>query len=293
MMRSAGNNICGIVFQMSVFSPRDFAPATRPNNTENLRVRSRWQNLFTNVDPRSLREYLRPSLGWLGNPAKLFRRAVTMPVVKEGHGGASPLGGSVKRVFDVVIASVALVLLSPVLVVLAIAVAMTTRGSVIYRHRRVGFGGKTFDCLKFRTMVADSEAALQAHLLRNPAAAEEWQRTRKLTIDPRITRLGFLLRKTSLDELPQLLNIIAGDMSCVGPRPVVSDELQLYGERVREYFSARPGITGLWQISGRSLMSYDERTLLDAKYVREWSWTGDLSILVRTLPAILKTDRAA
>lgn len=278
---------------MSVFSPREFAPVTRPNNAENISAQPRWRLLFTQTERWSVRGYLRLPRERAKDPARSFWRAASSPFAKVDPPRPSPVGGSSKRIFDVVMVSVGLVLLSPVLIAIAIAVALTTRGSIIYRHRRVGFGGRTFYCLKFRTMVADSDAALQAHFERNPAAAEEWRRTRKLAVDPRITRLGFFLRKTSLDELPQLLNILAGDMSCVGPRPVVSDELELYGERVREYFAARPGITGLWQISGRSLMSYEERTLLDAKYVKEWSLGKDLIIVLRTLPAILKTDCAA
>lgn len=204
-----------------------------------------------------------------------------------------PVGGAAKRLFDIIVASLALLLLAPLLLTLATAIKLLNGGDVIYRHRRVGFSGKYFSCLKFRTMVPNGDEVLRRHLETNPAAAEEWRRTRKLVNDPRITPLGFFLRKTSLDELPQLINILRGEMSCVGPRPIVAEELHFYGDDAIEYFKARPGVTGLWQVSGRSLATYDERVNYDLAYVRDWSLTADLVILVRTIPAVLNTEQAA
>lgn len=207
--------------------------------------------------------------------------------------GMSPIGGRRKRVVDVVVAVLVAILISPVLLLLALAVKLSMGGPVIYRHRRIGFGGRYFDCLKFRTMVTNGDEVLRRYLAANPAAAEEWRRSRKLANDPRITRLGWFLRKTSLDELPQLLNIVRGDMSCVGPRPIVTEELERYGIHAYEYLRARPGVTGSWQVSGRSNVSYGDRVRLDTEYVRRWSLGADLIILVRTVPAVLKVDQAA
>ncbi|MBS0250017.1 MAG: sugar transferase [Proteobacteria bacterium] len=204
-----------------------------------------------------------------------------------------PVGGASKRLFDILVASAALLLLAPLLLMLAAAIKLLNGGDVIYRHRRVGFSGKYFSCLKFRTMVANGDDVLRQHLETNPAAAEEWRRTRKLARDPRITPLGYVLRKTSLDELPQLINILRGDMSCVGPRPIVAEELHFYGDCAIEYFKARPGVTGLWQVSGRSQATYEERVNYDLQYVRDWSLTADLVILVRTIPTVLNTEQAA
>jgi len=207
--------------------------------------------------------------------------------------GMTPVGGRRKRVVDLVVAATLAVLLSPVLLLTALAVKLCMGGPVIYRHRRIGFAGRPFDCLKFRTMVANGDEILQRYLAANPAAAEEWRRSRKLTHDPRVTRFGLFLRKTSIDELPQLLNILIGDMSCVGPRPIVTEELERYGVHAHEYLRARPGVTGAWQVSGRSHVSYGDRVKLDAEYVRKWSFGWDLVILARTVPAVLKVDQAA
>ena len=141
--------------------------------------------------------------------------------------------------------------------------------------------------------MSGGDAVLQHHLETNPLAAVEWRLNRKLTNDPRVTRLGLLLRKTSLDELPQLANILLGHMSCVGPRPIVEAEMARYGIFARDYLRARPGITGLWQVSGRSRLSYDQRIRLDSKYVHEWSLYRDLTILVRTVAAVTKVNQAA
>jgi exopolysaccharide production protein ExoY len=201
--------------------------------------------------------------------------------------GMGPVGGTAKRALDVVIATLALIALSPLFVFVAILLRLTDPGPIFYGHKRVGLGGKSFRCLKFRTMCTDAEDVLQRLLASDPAVAEEWNATRKLRHDPRISRVGRVLRAYSVDELPQLINVIRGDMSLVGPRPVVTSELTRYGNAAVHYLSARPGITGLWQVSGRSDTTYRARVSLDAHYVTGWSLAGDIAILLKTIPAVI------
>jgi exopolysaccharide production protein ExoY len=205
----------------------------------------------------------------------------------------APAGGSLKRALDIAIALTALVLLAPVMVAIAAIIWLTQGGSVVFAHERVGLGGRTFRCLKFRTMVPDAAERLARYLATNEEAARIWAETQKLRNDPRVTWFGHILRKSSLDELPQLFNVLRGEMSCVGPRPVVADELRRYGEHAYEYVKARPGITGLWQVSGRSNTTYAHRVKLDRVYVRRCSLLLDLGILLRTLPAVLKVSETA
>jgi exopolysaccharide production protein ExoY len=186
-----------------------------------------------------------------------------------------------------------LVLAAPVLLLVALLIRVTLGGPTVYLHNRVGFGGKPFNCYKFRSMVANSDEVLRQYLTTNPDAAREWEEFRKLRNDPRVTVLGQMLRKSSLDELPQLFNILRGDMSCVGPRPIVKEELCRYGSHVGEYLRARPGLTGLWQVSGRSRTDYAQRVSLDSQYVRNWSAWLDLVILFRTAIAVMRFDRAS
>jgi exopolysaccharide production protein ExoY len=204
-----------------------------------------------------------------------------------------PVGGTPKRLMDVAIASVALVLAAPVMVAIAACTLATGGGPIIFAHRRVGFSGKTFDCYKFRTMRPDAAEALERYLADNPEAAREWRERKKLKYDPRVTLFGRLLRVSSLDELPQFLNVLRGEMSCIGPRPVIAEELQLYGGSAADYLSARPGITGLWQVSGRNSIGYADRVLLDSLYVRDWSVRRDLMILLRTAFAVIRVDHTS
>jgi lipopolysaccharide/colanic/teichoic acid biosynthesis glycosyltransferase len=198
-----------------------------------------------------------------------------------------------KRAFDVVGATALLLILSPLLPALALAIRLDG-GPALFSHVRIGFNGRPFGCLKYRTMALEADRMLARHLATDPLAAIEWATQRKLTADPRVTRLGRLLRSTSLDELPQLLNVLRGQMSLIGPRPVVEDELeQHYGPAGRAaYATTRPGITGLWQISGRSGTTYNERVELDMAYVAGWSLLLDMKILLRTIPVVL-TRRGA
>lgn len=206
-----------------------------------------------------------------------------------GAGHRQPVGGRPKRALDVVIASVAIALFLPLMIVVAALVGLTG-GAPIFSHRRLGFGGRSFPCYKFRTMVRDADRALAAHLAADPEAAREWEETRKLRHDPRVTAVGRLLRKTSLDELPQLFNILRGDMSCVGPRPITTEELERYGDFAGVYLASRPGLSGLWQVTGRSNTDFPTRVSLDNQYVRNWSLVSDLLILARTPVAVLRTD---
>lgn len=194
--------------------------------------------------------------------------------------------GVYKRTLDVTASLIAIVLLSPVLASVAIMVKICDGGPILFRHRRIGYGGKTFECLKFRTMKTDAELRLQEWLLNNPVAAEEWSATQKLKYDPRLTPIGKSLRRSSLDELPQLFNIFRGDMSLVGPRPVVAEEVPRYGRDIAHYYSVRPGLTGAWQVNGRNDVSYAERVRLDTEYCTTWSFTKDLTIMLKTVPVL-------
>jgi exopolysaccharide production protein ExoY len=204
-----------------------------------------------------------------------------------------PTGGRAKRLLDIAIAAAALIVLSPLIAIVALLIRTTMGRPVFFSQRRLGYGGRSFECVKFRTMVTDAETALQLHLVNNPQAALEWQERQKLQHDPRITALGHLLRRSSVDELPQLLCVLKGDMSCVGPRPILDVEIPHYGGYWREYIKVRPGLTGLWQISGRSRLSYERRVRLDRFYVRTWSLWRDFAILVKTIPALLRSNETA
>ena len=197
------------------------------------------------------------------------------------------IGGKSKRIFDVLIASITLIVFLPLFAFVVLLLKLTDPGPVVFRHIRVGQGGRRFACLKFRSMVLDSGKVLKALLESDPAARKEWDRTQKLANDPRITPLGKFLRQSSLDELPQLINVIRGDMSLVGPRPIVPSELTRYGDKLGLYLQARPGITGIWQVSGRNDCGYDRRIEMDANYVRNWRFSTDFVILLRTLGAVL------
>lgn len=192
-----------------------------------------------------------------------------------------------KRALDIVGAGLGLVVLAPFFLIVAMMVR-ADGGPAFFAHQRVGRGGKLFGCLKFRSMVIDSQARLEDLLANDPAARAEWDATRKLKNDPRITRIGRFLRSTSLDELPQLINVLRGEMSLVGPRPVQEAEIdRYYGASAAHYMVVRPGITGLWQVSGRSETSYESRVALDVAYVSRPSLLADIAILLRTPVAVL------
>jgi exopolysaccharide production protein ExoY len=206
---------------------------------------------------------------------------------------AQPLGGLAKRAVDVALAGLLLILSAPIMLLIAAAIQLSMGGPAVFGHRRVGYRGRSFVCYKFRTMASNAQELLDRHLAESPEAAREWQATRKLSNDPRVTRLGRILRKTSLDELPQLLNVLAGDMSLIGPRPIVPDEMVRYGRHLQAYLCARPGITGVWQTNGRSSVSYRTRVACDRCYARHWSLRRDLGLLLKTIPAVLKFDQTS
>jgi exopolysaccharide production protein ExoY len=187
----------------------------------------------------------------------------------------------------VVLAVALLLFVAPLMVAVAAAVALGDGGPILFAHPRVGRGGRVFHCLKFRTMVTDAEQRLQALLESDAAAREEWALDHKLRRDPRITRVGGWLRRSSLDELPQLINVIRGEMALVGPRPIVQAEVQRYGQRIRHYYSVKPGITGLWQVSGRNDASYRSRVAMDSLYARRRCLSFDVRLLILTVPAVL------
>lgn len=198
-----------------------------------------------------------------------------------------PRAAGAKRLFDIVGALALAVVFSPLLLVVALAL-VSDRGPILYSHPRTGRHGRTFGCLKFRTMVPNAEQVLRDLLQSNSALRLEWLRDHKLRNDPRVTAVGRFLRRTSLDELPQLWNVLKGDMSLVGPRPVVREEWARYGRRLDTYLSTKPGVTGLWQVMGRSDASYRRRVALDSYYVRNGSMLMDVLIVLRTVTVVLR-----
>jgi len=198
----------------------------------------------------------------------------------------------IKRVVDVSLIVLSLPVLLPVVVLIGGLVLLTSRGTVFFAHRRICKGGDHFEMWKFRTMCENSTDVLQEYLAAHPVAREEWNQTHKLQHDPRVTRLGWFLRRTSLDELPQLWNVLKGTMSLVGPRPIVTAEIEKYGDCFHCYASLKPGLTGLWQISGRSKLSYQERVKLDCEYAARWSLVRDFLILLGTLKSVWDRDGA-
>lgn len=197
-----------------------------------------------------------------------------------------------KPIVDLLLVFLALPIALPLGMALAALIRLTSKGSVLYRHRRIGQYQQPLYVWKFRTMYEDSDHLLENHLSSNPEARHEWTRTHKLREDPRITPIGRMLRKTSLDEIPQLLNVLAGNMSIVGPRPIVDEERSKYGKYFPTYTCALPGITGLWQVSGRCDVDYPERVLLDVQYVEQWSVRMELKILLKTFRVILHSKGA-
>ena len=196
-----------------------------------------------------------------------------------------------KRTMDIVGSLAIITLLSPVLLYLYFSVKKDG-GNAIYGHPRIGRNGKTFKCLKFRSMVMNSKEVLDELLRTDPEARAEWEKDFKLKNDPRITKIGAFIRKTSLDELPQLFNVLKGEMSLVGPRPIVAEELDRYQDDVEYYLMAKPGMTGLWQVSGRNDVDYSTRVYFDSWYVKNWSLWNDIAILFKTVNVVLKRDGA-
>lgn len=192
-----------------------------------------------------------------------------------------------KRGLDIALALATGMFVAPLCLILAILSKLDSPGPIFYSQRRIGLSGKPFQAWKFRSMITDSNEMLRSHLEKHPGARDEWARSHKLKDDPRVTRVGKILRKTSMDELPQVWNVLKGEMSFVGPRPIVDSEIRHYGDNFDLYTRVRGGITGLWQVSGRSDTTYEERVLLDSFYARNWSVWLDLCILFRTFSVVL------
>lgn len=211
-----------------------------------------------------------------------------------GSVGLNFVERAIKRLFDLASVVVILALFWWAIIAVIFAVRLTTGGPVIYGHKRIGRNGREFKCYKFRSMVSDADAVLAHLLATDPTAREEWNRDFKLKDDPRITRVGKFIRKTSLDEFPQLWNVVMNDMSIVGPRPVVKKELDKYyfGACKAHYLAVKPGLTGLWQVSGRNDMEYSERVELDRAYVIDWSVFSDFMIVMRTVGVMFRRKGA-
>ncbi len=228
-----------------------------------------------------------PDLAGVTNSDVVARNIAGILGVEVRHNLLDPWIRRFKRGLDLIGALVGGLFISPLLVVLAILIKLDSPGPVLFGHWRLGAGGSHFRCWKFRTMHADAERLLEEHLKNNPHLRAEWEQSQKLRDDPRVTRAGRFLRKTSLDELPQLWNVLRGEMSLVGPRPIVEAEVSKYGEVYALYSRIKPGMSGFWQVSGRSDTSYENRVAMDAHYVRNWSIWLDLMILARTARSVL------
>ncbi len=216
----------------------------------------------------------------------LFKRGF-IPLLESAIDGAFA-----KRLFDVVFSLTILIVFAPVYLLLVVLIALSSRGPVFYIQERVGKNYKPFGCIKFRTMVRNADEVLIEMMETSPGLRQEFKSNFKLRRDPRITRIGRFLRITSLDEFPQFLNVLKGDMSVVGPRPVVTEELERYGKYADRVFSIRPGLTGLWQVSGRNQTSFIRRAELDIEYIQRWSIWMDIFILIKTIKVVLLREGA-
>ena len=213
---------------------------------------------------------------------------------KKKHYSKKYLYKIIKTIFDLFFSSIILILGLPIFLIIASLIKLSSRGPIFYLQERIGKNKKTFNCIKFRTMHAEAEDILENLITNNEKLRREFEETHKLKNDPRITNIGKFLRKTSLDEIPQFLNVIKMEMSIIGPRPIVKNEIQKYGESYNKVISLKPGITGLWQVSGRNNLSYKRRVILDCIYVDNMNPLLDLRIIIRTFGVIFfPNDRGA
>jgi lipopolysaccharide/colanic/teichoic acid biosynthesis glycosyltransferase len=245
------------------------------------------QNWKFDIAERADKTGAEPGLGLGMAAVTSAERLLILAATNPRQPGERRRGEFAGRAIDVAVALALIAFLLPLLVLLAVAIAIFDPGPVFFAHRRVGRDGRPFDCYKFRTMRVDAEAEIARLLERSPALRAEWALGHKLVDDPRVSDLGRLLRATSLDELPQLFNVLAGDMSLVGPRPVTADELSRYRRHVSSYLGVRPGLTGLWQVSRCRHTTYRRRVATDVLYVRRKSLALDCKILLATIPAVL------
>jgi exopolysaccharide production protein ExoY len=240
----------------------------------------------TRMDERSVsadQQYLEIAAG----DATLAERHLILAVAERPAVATDPWSEFAGRSLDIALSLAMAVILLPVMLLIAVAIAIADPGPVFFAHRRIGRNGRQFNCYKFRTMSVGAEAILNRLLANSPAFRNEWARGQKLVQDPRVTPLGRLLRTTSLDELPQLFNVVIGDMSIVGPRPIITAELSRYGRHAAEYLAVKPGLTGLWQVTRNEDTSYRRRVATDVLYVRNKSLALDCRILLATIPAVL------
>lgn len=288
----AGNSYCGlqVVARFDESQLREIIPTARKNDIKILIACQDVRLLTAQLDEFSAWftyvEYVPTSRAFplFGSRSISFDGVGALEMVNQGRMKAKRF---LKRVMDMTLAGLAFVVASPGFVILPVLIKLTSRGPVFYRQERLGRNGRLFKVWKFRSMYADAEKRLQKVLASDVTIAAEWSRNFKLSHDPRVTPLGRFLRKTSLDELPQLFNVFAGDMALIGPRPIVQDEVKYYGDAYKVFSSVRPGVTGLWQVSGRSDTDYARRVALDSYYVLNWSPWMDIWILVRTVYAVL------
>lgn len=248
----------------------------------------RVREISWSLDPGRQHLIVAPELTDVGGPRINTRPVAGLSLIHVETPKFSRMGRITKRLADIIATGLIITLLSPVMLATAIAIRCTSTGPILFRQERVGYQGKVFTMLKFRSMVSDAESRL-VNLRRDDALGEN-NVLFKMKNDPRVTKIGKFIRRTSIDELPQLFNVIAGHMSLVGPRPPLAREVQLYETHVHRRFLAKPGITGLWQVSGRSNLSWEESVRLDLYYVENWSVAGDLTILWRTARAVLRGD---
>lgn len=237
-----------------------------------------------------LRSKANPDLGLFNFPVAEPLVIIAPPADAEEHDSASlkyKIDQATFRISDVTIAFTLLALLAPVMILCWLLIMFSGPGPVVFAHMRIGRNGQTFPCYKFRTMVDGAEAMLTQILNECGQSRSEWLASHKLQNDPRVTAVGRVLRRFSLDELPQLFNVLLGEMSMVGPRPIVNEEIPRYGEFFRDYCSVRPGLSGLWQVSGKNSLAYDERVRLDTQYARSKSVWMDIVILWRTIPVVI------
>ncbi|MGF7399133.1 sugar transferase [Thermoanaerobacterium thermosaccharolyticum] len=238
------------------------------------------------------------SIYTLGNAINLMNYPVEIvfiedtPVLKIKDVLISGTTARLKRLIDFTLSLLLITSLSPLLVLISILIKITSPGPILFKHKRLGLNGKLINVYKFRTMVVNAQEVLEKILSEDPDLKKEYEETFKLKNDPRLTKIGKILRKTSLDELPQLFNVLKGDMSLVGPRPIVLEEINMYKEYGKYLLRVLPGVTGLWQVSGRNDVDYEERIKMDMHYIMNWNLWLDINILFKTIPAVLKKDGA-
>ncbi|MCL6465391.1 MAG: undecaprenyl-phosphate galactose phosphotransferase WbaP [candidate division WOR-3 bacterium] len=233
-----------------------------------------------------------PDASLLATSAAELEQVGSLLVLKYHYNLLRPLNIWTKQIFEFVFGLILMILFLPLFLILSLLVKISSPGPVLFRQKRIGKAGRTFTCFKFRTMYQDAENRLKELLEKNPIKRAEWERFRKIVDDPRITPVGKFLRRFSLDELPQLINVLKGEMAIVGPRPYLPEEVHRVGDYIKTIVRVRPGLTGLWQVSGRSELPMRDRVLLDEFYIRNWSLWLDFSIVIRTIKAVL-TGRGA